>query len=255
MTRAVFMGVGESCDERLPNTSILVEEDSEGRNRSVLLDCGFTVPWQYWRHRSDPEALDGLWISHFHGDHFFGVPALLLRFWEMKRRKPLLILGQNGIQQLVEETMDLAYPSFRKKLTYALDFMEMEPGKPVPVLGWTWQVAENEHGQRSFAVRIDGREKSLLYSGDGRPTEATLALARHCDLLIHEAYQINHATFGHGTIEGCIALARSARAPVLALVHLQRDLRRDRFQEVLALLKEVQDFRACLPEPGDVLEL
>ena len=75
------------------------------------------------------------------------------------------------------------------------------------------------------------------------------------DLLIHEAYQINHATFGHGTIEGCIAFARSARAPVLALVHLQRDLRRDRSQEILAMLKEVQDFRACLPEPGDVLEL
>jgi len=32
-------------------------------------------------------------------------------------------------------------------------------------------------------------------------------------------------------------------------------VRRDRSQKVLAMLNEVQDFRACLPEPGDVLEL
>jgi ribonuclease Z len=254
MMRAVFVGVGESCDERLPNTSVLVEEQSRDRDCSVLFDCGFTVPFQYWRHCSDPEVLDALWISHFHGDHFFGVPALLLRFWEMKRRKSLVIMGQCGIQRLVERTMDLAYPSFRKKLTYALQFMEIEPGKPVPVVGWTWQTAENEHGQRSLAVRIEGGGKTLFYSGDGRPTAATLALASRCDLVIHEAYQLNHATFGHGTIEGCIEFARSAKAATLALVHLQRDLRRDRPQDVLKLLQGVEDVRVCLPEPGDVVQ-
>ena len=74
--RVTFLGVGEACDETMPNTSVWVETEADNRRSSVLLDCGFTVPPNYWQRTSDPEDLDALWISHFHGDHFFGVPAL-----------------------------------------------------------------------------------------------------------------------------------------------------------------------------------
>ena len=101
-----------------------------------MLDCGFTVPSLYWQQTSDPDDLDSLWISHFHGDHFFGVPALLLRFWEMKRIKPLAIVSQTGIAGIVTQAMELAYPGFFEKLTYLVVFHEIEPGRRVRV--WSW---------------------------------------------------------------------------------------------------------------------
>jgi ribonuclease BN (tRNA processing enzyme) len=219
----------------------------------ILLDCGFTVAARFWRHVADPDELDGLWISHFHGDHFFGVPALLLRCWEMKRNKPLVVAGQEGIQKLVEKTVDLAYPNFRGKLSFPLEFAEIEPEKPAALLGLSWQTAENEHSQRSLAVRVSDGKRSIFYSGDGRPTRETLELARGCQLVVHEAYQLEHVTVGHGTVQGCIDFARSARVENLALVHLQREVRHDRYQDILQLLEEVSDFHAILPEPGDVL--
>lgn len=248
----IFVGVGEACDERLPNTALLVRTKAAGDTRSLLFDCGFTAACRYWRHTDDADELDALWISHFHGDHFFGVPALLLRCWEMKRRKPLLLLGHYGLQTVVETATDLAYPNFRKKLEYTLEYVELDTDKPLSLLGMTWQAAENEHSQRSLAIRIDNGPKSLFYSGDGRPTRETLALARHCQVIVHEAFHLNGTTPGHGSVEGCLDFARAARCETLALVHVQRDERRDRHHEIVRLLDGAQGFHALLPEPDDV---
>jgi ribonuclease BN (tRNA processing enzyme) len=253
--KVTFVGVGESCDERVPNTSLLVEVPAAGGLRTILLDCGFTAAARYWNHAADADELDGLWISHFHGDHFFGTPALLLRFWEMRRSKPLVVVGQESIRRVIEETMDLAYPNFRQKLTYPLDFIELAAEKPESILGATWQAAENDHSQRSLAVRIDAGGRGVFYSGDGRPTAETLRLARGCGLVVHEAYQIEGSTPGHGTVSGCVDFARRAGVETLALVHIQREVRRSRYQEILKVLAEVKDFHAHLPEPDDVLDV
>lgn len=246
-----FVGVGEACDERLPNTSVLVRASLAEGSCSILLDCGFTAACRYWRHTDDVDDLDALWISHFHGDHFFGVPVLLLRLWEMKRCKPLSLLGPPGLRKTLQLAMDLAYPGFRDRLQFPIEFIELDTEKPVELHGCTWQAAENEHSLRSFALRLDTGQQSLFYSGDGRPTRETLALARHCQLIIHEAFRLDGETPGHGTVQGCVDFARNARAESLALVHLQRDERRDRHREIMGLLAEVRDFHAFLPEPDD----
>ena len=254
--KIVFLGVGEACDETLPNTSIWVQAEGSGQRISVLLDCGFTVPSLYWQQTQDPDELDGLYISHFHGDHFFGVPALILRFWETKRSKPLLIIGQSGIRELIQRTMELAYPGFLQKLSYPLQFEVIEAdAHPVDILGLTWSFAETGHGQRDLAVRISNSHQSLFYSGDGLPTEATLHLAKRCDIIIHEAFDLEPKVPGHGTIQGCIDFARRAQANMLALVHLQREVRSEHYQHILRLIRDVPDLHVVLPEPGDVIQL
>jgi len=253
--RVTFLGVGEACDEHYSNTSILVETRAGAAPRSLLLDCGFSAAHSYFAHSSAAEALDAVWISHFHGDHFFGAPLLMLRFWEMGRRKPLYFLGQQGLAEKLSQAMDLAYPGFRSRLAYPLHFQEMEPGKPEPFLGLTWQTAENGHSTRDLAIRIDDGVHSLFYSGDGKPTAGTESLAAGCDLVIHEAYELGAPPPGHGSIEGCLEFARRTRTRRLAIVHVQRRTRAERRQEVLAQLQGPHPFTGLLPEPGDILEL
>lgn len=253
--KVVFLGVGEACDERIPNTSLWVQTEGDGRRRSVLLDCGFTVPSLYWQQTVDQEDLDALWISHFHGDHFFGVPAMLLRFWEMKRKKPLAILGQTGVEDVIRKTMELAYPAFFDKLTYRTEFQEIEPGERVRAVGLEWSAAQSIHGQRNLSVRIEDGRHAVFYSGDGLFSPETLSLARNCHLVVHEAFRLEPRTPGHGTVRQCIDFAREAAASILALVHLQRDERRERYREILGLLKETGDLHVILPGPGEELEL
>jgi ribonuclease BN (tRNA processing enzyme) len=253
--QALFLGVGEACDETLANVSVLVRAEVNGGPKSVMLDCGFNVPWRYWPQTRDPDELDGLYISHFHGDHFMGTPALLLRFWESKRKKPLAILGQQGIEDLVRSAMELAYPGFIRKLEFALDFITVDTDQPFETAGLRWRFARNEHSQRDFAVRIEDGSKSLFYSGDGKPTPETLELARGADLVIHEAFLLEEEWAGHGTVKGCIQFARKADAAALALVHIQRDERRKRLEEIRRVGRSVEGLRVIVPEMGDVVDL
>ncbi len=244
----LFLGVGEACDTHYPNTSLLLKTNA---GRQVLLDCGFTTPHIFFKYSTVADELDALWISHFHGDHFFGVPLLLLRLWEMKRKKPLAILGPRRIEEIIHQTMELAYPQFLEKLHYSLDFFEIEPGEPLAAIDLTWQTAENDHSQRSLAVRLESLGKAIFYSGDGRPTPATLELARGCDLIVHEAFLLSGDTPGHGNIAGCLDFARQAAAPNLALVHMQRQERPDSFREIFEMLQQDEMIHVFLPEPGE----
>ncbi len=253
--KAVFLGVGEACDERLPNTSVWIRTETDGSPRSVLLDCGFTVPPLYWSQTEDPEDLDALWISHFHGDHFFGVPALLLRFWETKRSKPLAVVGQPGVGELVEQCMRLAYPGIIDKLTYPLEFFTAEAGRALKVGGLTWRFAETLHGQTDLAVRIDDGKHSVFYSGDGLFSHQSIELARGCDIAVHEAFKLDCPVTGHGSVLQCLDFAARAGVGVLALVHVQRDERRRKYDDMLKVIESVTAFHVLLPEPGDELEL
>jgi ribonuclease Z len=250
-----FLGVGEAFDETLSNTSIWVQNEAGGKRSSVLLDCGFTAPPPFWQHCADPDDLDALWISHFHGDHYFGVPALLTRFWETGRKKPLLILGQKGVDDTVLEAVALAYPSVRGKIAFDLEFAAIEPGQVVEAAGLTWRTALNGHSQRDLAVRIESNGKSVFYSGDGLPTLDTLALAHGSDLIIHEAFRLDLEMPTHGNIVKCIEFAREANARSLALVHIQRDERRERHDEILKVIGAIEDLRVFMPEPGDEIEM
>jgi ribonuclease Z len=250
-----FIGVGEAFDEDLSNTSVWVRAAEERTESTILLDCGFTAPPLFWKSCPDPEDLDAIWISHFHGDHFFGLPALLARFREMKRRKPLLILGQRTIDQIVPQTLRLAYPSMLDKVAYDIRFQTVEPGEVVEAAGITWQSAVTGHPQRDLAVRMERGGKSLFYSGDGPPTDETLRLAGGADLLIHEAFRLDTDTPGHANIMDCIDFARRAEARSLALVHIERNERRHRREDILRVSGDVKDFKVLVPEPGDEVEI
>ena len=253
--KITFLGVGEACDPLLPNTSLLVESEIAGQERQVLLDCGFTTPHLYFWNCGGADRLDALWISHFHGDHFFGVPLLLLRFWEMERRKPLFIHGPAGVEGKVRQALDLAYPNFNVKMHYPLLFREAEPETPLEAGGFQWRTAVGLHSQRALALRLEDGVRALFYSGDGRPTPATEALALGCDLVVHEAFRLEGDTPGHGSVRGCLDFAARTGVPALALLHIQREERLLQRQGIESCLRGVSGCRVWLPETGETVEL
>ena len=173
----------------------------------------------------------------------------------MKRRKPLVILGQRAIDKIALQTLELAYSSLQDRFAYDLRFQTVEPGEVVQAGGMTWRSAVNGHPQRDLAVHIETGGKSLFYSGDGLATDETLRLARGADLVIHEAYRLDTDTPGHGNVMNCIDFARRAKARSLALVHIERNERRRRRDDILRVSGEVNDFKVFMPEPGDQVEI
>lgn len=250
-----FLGVGEACDSRQPNTSILLKTDANENSGRILLDCGFSVPHQYLDLNPNPEELEVVWISHFHGDHFLGTPLLLLWFWEMGRQRDLRILGPPGIETKIKQTMDLAYPNLLPRLGFSLAFHEIEPGAQQEISNGVWQTAYNEHSLPCLSLRLGLHGKTLFYSGDGRPTIMTQSLAQGCDIIIHEAYGLEDTTPGHGSITTCLEFALNAGVKLIALVHIQRHVRPQSKTIVKSLAKKYPECSVFVPEKGTMVSL
>lgn len=253
--RVIFAGVGEAFDERYGNTCIIISAKSGAENRQILLDCGFTGAHDFWRYSPSPMDLDAVWISHFHGDHFMGTPLLLLRLWEEKRVKPLIIIGQRGITEKIKTSLDLSYPGIIDKLQYEINFHEVSEDTSLELLDFRWSFALSGHSSSCLALRLDYENRSIFYSGDGNPTEKTCLLAKGCDLLIHEAFGIENDHPGHGTVDLCLDLAHAAEADKLVLVHMNRDVRRETGEKIQRELSRLTDVKAILAEPGEELLL
>ena len=253
--KVIFAGVGEAFDENLPNTSLLVLADSQIKKQQVLLDCGFTAAHTFWQTSSQPMGLDAVWISHFHGDHFFGLPLLLLRFWEEDRTRPLTIIGQPGVAEKVLAAMELAYPGFYAKIAFKIDFVDARPGHDLDLFELHWSFVPNRHSKPCLALRLDGKTGALYYSGDGRPSKETAALAKGCDLVVHEAFGLEPIIDGHGTVDGCIDFARKTGTKHLALVHMNRQVRKMHAETIRRRLESLENIHAFLPQPGETLTI
>ncbi|NIA05332.1 MAG: MBL fold metallo-hydrolase [Proteobacteria bacterium] len=245
-----FIGVGEACDSEHGNTSVLV---TTGPGVRVLCDCGFSVPHHFFRICDDPDELEMVWISHFHGDHYFGLPLLLLRFWEMRRSRPLIIAGQSGIAGQVLKSFDMAYSGFAAKLCYPLNFIEIEPGESRQDAGLTMQTVQTVHSRRNLGLLLDDGDRKLYYSGDGRSSADVAALARDCDLAVHEAFKLEDEFPGHGSVNGCLRLAEKARIKRLALVHMDRIVRRQQADVISDIL--ARNPSVTLPVEGTRIRL
>jgi ribonuclease Z len=239
---ALVLGCGEAFDERLPNTSLLVD-----CGELILLDCGFSVPPEVWRAVPDTNAIDAVWVSHGHADHFFGIPALLTRMWEDGRTKPLIIISQAEVLERIPQAVELAYPGISRRFGFQVEHRTAAPGNVVRLGSAVMRFAESRHAVANLAVRIESGGRSLCYSGDGMFTDAGRALFRSADLLFHEAYQFDQSPV-HADIPSLLEMARQEEVCRMGFVHVRRTLRHDPARLIDAASES--SGAVVLPEPG-----
>jgi len=108
----VFLGTGGSWPTVKRNvTSIAIK-----RGREILLfDCGEGTQRQLQKSSISYMQISKIFITHFHGDHFLGIPGLIQTMQLNDRQAPLNIYGPKGIIQLIEQLMSLGYfkPNFK----------------------------------------------------------------------------------------------------------------------------------------------
>ena len=165
MNELVFVGTGEALDPALPNTSLLYRGA-----RTLLLDCGYAVPHAFWRISQDVNLLDGVWISHGHADHCFGLPALLLWMRLGGRTRGLTVFGGPGSRARLEQVLELGYPgSYAASKCYPISFVELEPGVVGGFGPLELRIAASAHSIVNHALRVDAPGvRSVMYSGDAR---------------------------------------------------------------------------------------
>lgn len=241
--KLIFLGVGEAFDENYPNNSHLIFSETK-----LLLDCGFSVPMNLWKYNSNQEFLDSIYISHTHADHYFGLPALLVRMQEEKRKKPLKIICQKGFEKTFKELMEFAYKGFYKKIEYEIKYIEVEEGQKIKFNEFELEFASTIHAVNNFAIKISDGKNTVCYSGDGMFNEKTEELCRNSDLVIHDSYFMIQKEEGHPPIPKLIEMAERNNVKCLVLTHIQRFVRKDDIEKIKDYASKSK-VKVIIPEP------
>jgi ribonuclease BN (tRNA processing enzyme) len=169
--------------------------------RTVLIDCGASSLVALKAHKIDPSTIDAVVLSHLHGDHFGGIPFLMLDGQYLNRReRPLLLAGPPGAAERIPALMEAMFPaSSQTKFRFPWRIVEIPVGVPTDILGLSVTSAEVIHfsGAPSTALRLSDGNKTLAYSGDTQWTDALLSIGQGADLFIVECYDATRALTGH----------------------------------------------------------
>jgi ribonuclease BN (tRNA processing enzyme) len=208
--------------------------------RRVLMDCGATTLVSMVRAGIDPASIDLILISHLHGDHFGGLPFLLLdQHYRGARKHPLTIAGPAGIAARLTAVLAALFPG-AERLTFGfpLKIETLRPGGRVRIHPVEIQAMAVEHpsGASSLGLRLEALGRRLAYSGDTRWTDSLTKLAEDTDLFICECYGYERHLDHHLTYSALCAKRERLKTRRLVLTHLGRDMleRRDQLDiEVL----------------------
>jgi len=135
----------------------------------ILFDCGEGTQRQLVRSVGLTD-LDEVFLTHFHADHWLGLPGLLKTFDLRARERSLAIHGPPGLQQLIALALRAA-----GRVHYELDLVELEPGDVLERDGYRIAPVPVSHRGRAFGYVVyeDTRRASA-----GRRLEKTLKALR-----------------------------------------------------------------------------
>jgi ribonuclease Z len=90
--------------------------------RFFLIDCGEGTQIQLRKHKAKFQSINHIFISHLHGDHFYGLPGLLGSMHLLGRKNPLTIYAPKEL----EEVIQLIHKHSETYLNYPLQFVSLQ---------------------------------------------------------------------------------------------------------------------------------
>jgi ribonuclease BN (tRNA processing enzyme) len=195
----------------------------------VLLDCGASSLIALRQQHHDPNQIGLVLLSHLHGDHFGGVPFLVLDGQFAHRTRPLHVAGPTGVRQRVQAAMEVLFPgSTGVQRRFALHFHELTDQQPrqFEPAGLVVVPYEVVHasGAPALALRVAWQGQTIAYTGDTEWTEALIEAARGADLLIAEGYTYQRKIKFHLDVATLQQQSGRLGARRIVLTHLSPDL-------------------------------
>jgi ribonuclease BN (tRNA processing enzyme) len=187
--RIRFLGSGDAfgAGGRF-QTCIHLQGDS---GSPMLLDCGASSLVAMKRAGVEPTEIDAVALTHLHGDHFGGLPFLILDAQFRHRERTLLVAGPPGTEERVGAAMEVLFPgSSQAQRSFEVSVVELEPSAPLDVGAATVTAFPVDHasGAPAYALRVALGGRQIAYSGDTQWTETLRDAARGADVFVCEAY-------------------------------------------------------------------
>ena len=229
MIEVHFIGTSDAFGSGGRRQSAFLIRDPNG---NVLVDCGITTNTGLMAEGIRRNEIDAIVVSHFHADHFGGIPLFLLAaLYQDKRTAPLEIAGPPGIEsRVIDLAAAMGHPIPDRDFTFEIDYKELPAGETGQVASaqvTSFEVFHNKdvcpHG-----VQMTFGSRTVVYSGDTGWFDALPAFAEGADLFVCECTNCSAGFEMHLSLEQLEAKEASFNCDRMILTHLGSEMSKAR---------------------------
>lgn len=241
--KLTVLGCGDAfAAEGRYNTSFLLEHEHE----KVLIDCGATTLVRLRQHDVNIGTVNTIIISHFHGDHYGGLPFLMLtnRF-KYEREHPLTVIGPTGIKEKAYQLQEALYPGTSNVIDELgvryLEYTEEEwlghGDLEIYARKVTHAPPSNPHG-----VKLSWKDRVFAFSGDTEWNDSLVDLAEGTDLFVVECNNFETESPGHLSYQTLMEKKGQFKTKRLVLTHMGSEVIKQPNLEIERLADGIEVF-------------
>jgi len=224
MDKLTVLGCGDAFASGGRSTTAFLIENGD---HYVLLDCGASTLVRLKSLDFRLDKLKTIIITHFHGDHYAGIPFLIIsNKFEWDGKLEWTIMGPPGLKNQIRMLQNAMYPGTGILVDELnLSFVEFA-SESIHLDELTVKALPVKHSPLSIphGVRMACSGRILAFSGDTEWHDNLLELGRNADVFIMECFKDRESVDGHLSLKNIEENASQINCKRILLSHMSNDV-------------------------------